>query len=70
MTSDKQVGKKGNRIKEEEERKCKDDNERMREEKIKDERDKGKMEGRNGKGREKWKTHEQGGKKEVEIRKE
>lgn len=42
MTSDKQVGKKGNRIKEEEERKCKDDNERMREEK-------GKMEGRNGK---------------------
>lgn len=31
MTSDKQVGKKGNRIKEEEERKCKDDNERMRE---------------------------------------
>lgn len=50
MTSDKQVGKKGNRIKEEEEeRKCKDDNERMREEKIKDKRDKGKMEGRNGK---------------------
>lgn len=35
MTSDKQVGKKGNRIKEEEERKCKDDNERMREEKKK-----------------------------------
>lgn len=33
MTSDKQVGKKGNRIKEEEGRKCKDDNERMREEK-------------------------------------
>lgn len=38
MTSDKQVGKKGNRIKEEEERKCKDDKERMREEKIKDKR--------------------------------
>lgn len=49
MTSDKQVGKKGNRIKEEEERKGKDNNERMREEKIKDERDKGKMEGRDGK---------------------